>query len=358
MNDERSPEEIEREIETTRARMGDTIDALQAKMSPGQMMDSALGYLRGPNDYVNNLGRSLRDNPLPVALIAIGIGWLMVGGGSGPQRRPYYYSSRADYPTTQPTDTYGSTGTYSSTGAYGSSTTGEQHSSGRMHAAADSARHSASAAGARLSETAARAQQGLHDTAAGARARMSQAGAGARHAASAAGEQVSHMAAGARHQMEHLGNQAYYGMRRAQSGMSYMLQEQPLLLGAVGLLIGAAIGAALPPTRREDEWMGEYRDDMLEQARETGAEHLEKARHIAEAALNEASHEAERQGITPEAAGEAGRNQSQRTGEQVHRAEEKASNVAGAAWQGAKDEASRQGYTTKSNGSDNPTSRT
>src|SRR3546814_8910894 len=65
--DERAPDEIERDIERTRADMDETLDALQRKLSPGQLMDQALDYLRnGPGGLASNLGSRGREHPKPV----------------------------------------------------------------------------------------------------------------------------------------------------------------------------------------------------------------------------------------------------------------------------------------------------
>jgi hypothetical protein len=57
-----------------------------------------------------------------------------------------------------------------------------------------------------------------------------------------------------------------YG-RRVQRRFLDTLQEQPLVLGAIGLAVGAPIGAALPATETEDEWMGHTRDQVKERVR-------------------------------------------------------------------------------------------
>src|SRR3546814_17920120 len=62
--------------------MDEPLDALQRKLSPGQLMDQALDYLRnGPGGFASNLGSRVRDNPIPVALTAVALGWLMMAGG-------------------------------------------------------------------------------------------------------------------------------------------------------------------------------------------------------------------------------------------------------------------------------------
>src|SRR3712207_1154829 len=73
---------IERELEDTRSRLDATIDALQQKLSPGQMVDQAVTYFKegGGVEFTHNLGRTVRDNPLPVLLIGASIAWLAVSG--------------------------------------------------------------------------------------------------------------------------------------------------------------------------------------------------------------------------------------------------------------------------------------
>lgn len=71
---------------------------------------------------------------------------------------------------------------------------------------------------------------------------------------------------------------------RARRGLDQLLEEQPLVLGVVGLAVGATLGAIIPGTRQEDELMGEMADDLRHQAREFGEAQLDKAEHVAERA--------------------------------------------------------------------------
>lgn len=66
-------------------------------------------------------------------------------------------------------------------------------------------------------------------------------------------------------------------VRRAREGFKSLFDEQPLLIGALGIAIGAAIGAALPPTEQENRLMGEVRDKTLSQLKERGAETYNQA---------------------------------------------------------------------------------
>jgi hypothetical protein len=73
-------EQLERETAETRARLAETLDALSFRMTPGQVFDQVTDYASHgpPAELLRNLGREVRENPLPLVLIGIGIAWLMV----------------------------------------------------------------------------------------------------------------------------------------------------------------------------------------------------------------------------------------------------------------------------------------
>jgi ElaB/YqjD/DUF883 family membrane-anchored ribosome-binding protein len=76
--------------------------------------------------------------------------------------------------------------------------------------------------------------------------------------------------------------------RQAQRGFQRVLSENPLLVGAGALLLGAAFGLVVPETERENELMGEARDTVVERAQQAASETAnkiqEKASGVAEAA--------------------------------------------------------------------------
>lgn len=80
MNEVRSPEQIEREISELRAQISDTLDAVQDKLSPGELLDQALGYAKGGGAIAADIGRGMRDNPIPATLFGISLAWLWYSG--------------------------------------------------------------------------------------------------------------------------------------------------------------------------------------------------------------------------------------------------------------------------------------
>lgn len=75
----RRPQEIQAEIERTRREMDGTLYAIEHRLTPGQLYDQGMHYLRnnGGTELLANLGEQAKRNPMPVALVGIGLAWLM-----------------------------------------------------------------------------------------------------------------------------------------------------------------------------------------------------------------------------------------------------------------------------------------
>jgi ElaB/YqjD/DUF883 family membrane-anchored ribosome-binding protein len=72
--------QLEQEADQTRAQLSATLGELRAQITPGQVIDRVVDYAsEGPAaEFLSNLRREIRENPLPLVLIGIGIAWLMV----------------------------------------------------------------------------------------------------------------------------------------------------------------------------------------------------------------------------------------------------------------------------------------
>lgn len=343
---DKSSAELEREVREQRADVERTLDAIQERLSPGQLVDQAMTYLRdgGGGEFVRNLGDSVKHNPVPVALIGVGIAWMMASSGrrNGYPARDHWIEEDFDeFDDLEPYEAsvYDTPGaTYSGTpgaaspglheagpgaaeptsGAWSSTATDED---GDHAGFADRAKATAEGARERAEELRQRARGAAHD----ARASAGEMSAEARAAMARARRGLSDRA---RRTRESAGR---YG-RQARRGFLSTLDEQPLVLGAIGLAVGAALGSALPPTEREDRLMGDTRDRLKRRAASAGRDQMERAGAAAGAAYDAARDEAEHQGLTPEGGRSA-----------VEAARDKVERVAEAAATAGKSEAERQG---------------
>jgi ElaB/YqjD/DUF883 family membrane-anchored ribosome-binding protein len=74
----RDPEQLERTAEQIRADLDRTLDALERKLSPSQLLDRSLEYLREHSgELTRNVGEAVRRNPVPIMLAVAGVGWLV-----------------------------------------------------------------------------------------------------------------------------------------------------------------------------------------------------------------------------------------------------------------------------------------
>jgi|tagenome__1003787_1003787.scaffolds.fasta_scaffold19608524_2 Protein of unknown function (DUF3618) len=70
---------IERDIEETRSRLYDTIDRIQDRLTVPGMVDEVLGSSGAPRFEAafQQALEMVRRNPVPVLIVAAGIGWLI-----------------------------------------------------------------------------------------------------------------------------------------------------------------------------------------------------------------------------------------------------------------------------------------
>src|SRR5918994_7545514 len=260
---DRSAAELEREAEAARARVANTAETLRSKMTPGQLIDEMTGMFAGGDGSaaLNNLKAQVRDNPLPLTLVGAGLAWLMFGqGASSPRHAQARYDARqgweGDYPSSADLG-------YSSAGRGGDSITD------KVAGAASSAMEMAGEAADSVGQTFADARESIAGSARG-------LAGGARSFA----DRSRGMGAQARHAAED------------------MFEREPLVLAALGLTLGTAIGAMLPHTRLEDETLGKYGRKLRHAGEDLYEKGVEEAKDVAAEAYGAAKEEADRQGLT------------------------------------------------------------
>jgi ElaB/YqjD/DUF883 family membrane-anchored ribosome-binding protein len=236
--DERTAE-IRSDIEQTRTDMTETIDAIQEKLRPGNIVSHATETMRNATiEKVKHMGHSaketlrgeaggsyrvmdrIRDNPIPAALAAASVAWIAFSG-----RRSHRGTSPAIYGSTRNDEPLGA----------------EAFTSEYADAKTSRSGYAASGVG-KPAATAVRD----------------------------AGDRIRQVTS------------------TAQSGLRRLVRENPLAAGAIAAAVGTTIGLALPETRRENELMGEARDAAVDRAQEavrvTGERVQDAARRVQDVA--------------------------------------------------------------------------
>ncbi len=77
---------------------------------------------------------------------------------------------------------------------------------------------------------------------------------------------------------------------RASTQVTEKLSTDPWLIGVAGLVAGALFSAILPPTRIEQDYIGEARDELWNKANELGHEAAERVRELADCATRATTH--------------------------------------------------------------------
>lgn len=299
MNDQSSAE-LEREAEAARERVADTAESIRRKLTAGQMIDEFSDMFTGGDlsGALGTLKTQVRDNPLPVLLVGAGIAWLAFGqgvaGGNGSgsrtQSRPraaHRYNS-AD-PTHHPTS--GVDGSMMSSVTDG------------VKSAAASMTHAVSGAAESVSE----AVSGMAGSASGTVSDMA-------GSLSDTADRLRHsMLSGASHMP-----------RKLQRSASGLAEQEPLLIAALGLTIGAVAGAMFPASQFEKEEIGPHVDRLRDGAKDMLDKGMDSAGRVASRAYDALKEEADRQGL-----GSAdGRTMGERVGEVVRSAAQSAEDAA------------------------------
>lgn len=289
---DQSPAELEQDAERVRAQIADTAEHLKDKMSPGQLMDEVVNYLKDgdASQFMTNLKTQVRDNPLSLAMIGGGLAWLMMGSGVPKPGAAGVHRSQ-DGVRSGPR-TYGTASVPASTGI--------GHVSPEPHRSRESAvGDGKSSAG----DGAPGLGQRVSDTTGSVSAAMGAASESVGHTVQSAGDTLREGMHEARDAAtERLSSAADAGAdlaNRARTTFLDVLEREPLVLGAIGVAVGAAIGAMLPATRVEQEYLGQASADARQRAGTAVAEGIETARHAAADAYSAARDEADRQGLMP-----------------------------------------------------------
>lgn len=232
--------EAEREVEASRTNLDRTVEALKEKMTPGQLFDEAARVMGGGGRQIaSKFMEQAKANPMPLAVMGLGLAWLMTSSNTAARgyAEPRSFSAAA-----------GGSGRQAGMG-------------GGLQKAGEAAAGMMAEARERLGESAQSLSERGH----------------------AAADALGELPGQAREMLGVYGD-------RAQRTFAQVLEREPLLLGAVGLLVGAAVGAALPHTDLEDQTVGPLRDRLVDRGKdlaEQGAQQVGEAARAAYAGVKD-----------------------------------------------------------------------
>lgn len=300
-------------IENTRADLSETINALQDKLDPSHIAeqvkeqirgkateafdsakqtvkeatigraekivasvsDSVSSVISGPTgtavkERSSSIVQYIRENPIPLALVGIGIGMLTMSNrkkgsysySSGIQPSRYDRSEVIDLQTGQPSFTDRAKDAFSGVA---------ETTRGAAGSVADKARQAAGQATGAVSSAASTVK-------------------------GAAGTAVDTT----RRQWNDVSDQARQGVSAAGEQLKSTLQNNPMALGIAAIAAGALLGLTLPSTNLEREYMGDARDHLMDQAKSAAQEAAKKVQHVAEEAGQSLKDVAQKEGLMGE----------------------------------------------------------
>ena len=266
-NGESSSDVIRAEIEKTRERLGETVEALGAQLNPTNLKrrvkegvrEATIGKVQhmatNTKERIAASGRSLaetiRENPIPAAMAAAGIGWLLL---SSREQRP----STTRFTNGEPDEF---------------AIPDESYHEGGVRAKVRDVAENVAERAQDLTEKAQDATQRAVD-------KVRNTGARVAEKARYTGDRLTTRADDASWRVRET---ARTTARRVENQYA----ESPIGVGAVALAVGLAIGLSVPGTRKETQLMGDARDKLVDKTRETIADTTDKVERVVQKALPE-----------------------------------------------------------------------
>lgn len=332
------PDVIRRQIDYTREQLSTTINAIADRLSPDTLIEQAkssakeatVGKLkdmryeanRKVEGMSNSLSQTIRDNPLPVAVIGLGLGWLLLSDrskrdayqadGEGYRTAGYrYYEDNANDPRMGGARERVREATHAVEERAGDI----KHRVGEVAQSAGEAVYDVKQrAGEAISDTTQRVGDTLSGTAARVGETVSETAARVGETAEMVQERAGEAASRTRSEADRLRMEAEWRgrmtMARTKQSFWNSLEENPLAFGAVVAIAGAAVGAAVPATEYENKLMGETRDRLMDEAKTRAQDAVERVQSVVEdtqrAVVSEVKDSAKRHDLIGDDADQAG----------------------------------------------------
>lgn len=269
------PDRIESRLEETCARMDSRLNALEDRLSPSQLMDDAMRYFREGQaaGFLKDLSSTLLSNPVPTLMAGAGLAWLAASAFRGPS-------------TERGTESTGDRLQSQVEAAARAVMRRDDESDAEFHERVQAARgkalglvrdaqESSDGFGARISGALRSGRDKLSNIAGAATAAAGEMAAqagdvlGVNNGASAPGQ-----AGGGQAGVGQSGGGQSGGGQSG--GMMSSLTGNAILLGAVGLGVGAVLGAVLPRFEFEEKALGDVADAARDTVKQTARDIVDR----------------------------------------------------------------------------------
>jgi hypothetical protein len=359
--DTRSLQQIKRETEQTRAGLTDTVAQLKTsvaetasdirhRISPDNIKAEVSGYIKSRGEQLlNDVTSAARRNPMqavavgasvaypllrlaraiPLPVLMVGAGLFFAGSKTGQAASQKASDVAADLSDDvvrrarewgdQVQDTASAASTYASE-QFDRVSSAVAVGTDQVRGVADAAgtavasnsqkiKDSAAAAGASLSERAnSLKDEGLRFAGSAAAAVQDIASDATAAARSTAGTVADTGMNAART----LGNRASDAADQARKTIFQTIEQNPLLVAGVGLLLGGLIASALPRSEFEDDLVGDTSDMAKRRAQTVASQGFDAAKGAVGEIYNETARQAEAEGLTTDGIGQAAQDIGQR----------------------------------------------
>lgn len=217
-------EAIQREMKQARESMDQTLDELHRRLSPRRIAHDALDDMKkASTDMYRTAMNTIKDHPIPTAIAGFALALVIGSAVAGRARR-----------NRRPNSTIGQFPDVGPDGADGSESINE--TAGNIF---DRATHAATSAAHSAKQTVSRVAESVREH----------------------GNDLAHTLNETRHKMQ---RNVRHGYDVTRDSLEHSFHDHPLLIGAGVFSAGLALGAILPSTRQENQWVGEYRDRLVD----------------------------------------------------------------------------------------------
>ena len=301
---ENETDAIRSDIDSTRRRMDDTIDAIGDRLKGRHLFDELLGFFRSDNtsskaveirDKVTesastaarSVAETLKANPVPALLIGAGIAWIIYSsrksesprgyveddGASGPHDSDVSYDDPLDYPSPDDVRGFGETDEREVSERAGREFADQGDAGSKLH----------------------QVKVGLQEKASEATQQVEQK-------LSSVGNQVRQKTQMAAERARRMGSRVQARTRdvyvQTRERVVTTADQHPLEVGLACLAAGVAAGITLPTSDRLNQVAGPTMDRLRQRTRDASGKLIQKGKSVVNAATTAMKNEAQQQGLT------------------------------------------------------------